>query len=75
MSTFAIYANKQELEHLPEEAQYLFRNFSWKTHPAYLHCVELSFPEDDEGQLEAYGVYHELWKYRFDLPSLTRSWI
>lgn len=70
---FAIYCNLQELQHLPESEQYLFTNFSWKPHPAYNHCMEIQF--SDEDQLDARGLYHELWKNRFHLPSLNRNWI
>ncbi len=71
-NTFALYANKQELQHLPEDAAYLFGNFPWKNHPAYDHCMVLEFAESDF--TEAAAIYHELWHYRHDLPSLKRSW-
>jgi hypothetical protein len=75
MTCFAIYANQQELQHLPEDVQYLVCNYPWKHHPAYAHCMELVFPDTEDGQMEAYAVYHELWHFRHDLPSLQRSWI
>lgn len=70
---FNIYANKQELQNLPEDSEYLFCNFQWKHHPAYQHCMELSF--SDEDQDEAIATYHELWKVRLHLPSLQRNWV
>ena len=72
---FEIYCNLQELQHLPESDSYLFYNYGWKHHPAFQHVMVLQFPDTDDNYItEAMGVYHELWKFRFDLPSLKRSW-
>lgn len=69
-STFRIWCNLQELQNLSES--YLFHNYEWIKHPAFPHVMEIEFPADD--YCEAAGLYHELWKNRFDLPSLVRSW-
>ena len=73
---FEIYCNLQELQNLPEMENYLFHNYGWKHHPAFTNIMVLEFPQDNEDNhiTEAMAVYHELWKMRFDLPSLKRSW-
>jgi len=75
MATRNIYCNLQELQHLPDTDDYLYHNYGWKHHPAWQHIMVLSFNADnaDDAQ-EAMAVYHELWHFRHDLPSLIRDW-
>ncbi len=69
--SFQIYANQQELMHLPEDGEWLYHNLPWARHPAYDHCMVLDLKEDAQ---EAMAIYHELWHYRYHLPMLKRSW-